>query len=230
MQFSLGRSGRSGDHDDGARTLRQRTRLPSGRAIAGGLLVALSGLGLATAHDAATAEPTTQFLVVTEAVDAGERIDRAHLGWVTTALADDLARTSFTDPDEALGRIALTAIPANSLLHRDHLGDAPPREDGPARRVTLEMEPARALDGTLRSGDVVDVVASGGQPGSTEVIIDGALVESVGRPDDDRIGSAGKVRLTLVVADELAATVLIDAAEHQRVTLVTASPVRMGAS
>jgi len=198
--------------------------------MAGGLLVALSGLGLATAHEAATAEPTTRYLVVTSPVAPGERLAESHLGWVTTALAEDLARTSLTRAEDAVGRIAMMAIPARSLLHRDHLGDAPPREDGPARRVTLELEAARVLDGTLRSGDVVDVVASGADAGSTEVIIDGALVESVGRADRDRIGSAGKVRLTLVVADEAAATALIDAAEHHSVTLVMASPVRMGAS
>ena len=212
------------------RHLVRRSTLPSGRAIAGGLLVALSGLGLFTAQRSAAEGPGTEFVVATADIAAGERIAAHQLGVAPLDLVDEREARAVMDPDQVVGRIALTPIRRHTLVDRRDVGDAPAREDGPERRVTIEVEPARALDGALRSGDVVDIVATGSEHGSTQVIIDGALVERVGDEGDDGIGRTHQVRLTLVVADELAATTLIDAAAHQEVTLMTSSPVRMGRS
>jgi hypothetical protein len=218
------------DSRPGVRRLPRRSSLPSGRAIAGGLLVALSGLGLYSAHETAAAPPATRYVIAVREIRAGDRVTGADVAFAPLDLVDELSRSAVGDPDAVIGRVALAPIAAFSLLHRDQVGAAPPREDGPSRRVTLELEASRALDGQVRSGDVVDVVATGTEAGSTQVIIDGALVETVGRSDEARIGSDGRVRLTVVVADEEAATALIDAAEHRKVTLVMASPIRMGAS
>ena len=218
------------DADRSVRHLVRRSTLPSGRAIAGGLLVALSGLGLVTAQRSANDDPGTRYVVATADIVAGERITAHQLGVAPLDLVDELRAGAVLNPDQVVGRIALTSIRRHTLVDRRDVGDAPPREDGPERRVTIEVEPARARDGALRSGDVVDVVATGSEPGTTQVIIDGALVERVGDGGGEGIGRTDRVLLTLIVADELAATTLIDAAAHHEVTLMTSSPVRMGRS
>ena len=54
--------------------LRQAVQLPTGRAIVGGLLVAVSGLGIFAAHRAATVPDSTNWLIVRRPVAAGATI------------------------------------------------------------------------------------------------------------------------------------------------------------
>ena len=105
--------------------------------------------------------------------------------------------------------------------------------------VTLALEPARAVGGTARPGDVVGVLASfpasADAPARTELVLDGVLVTRVQATSttgfSDAFGSGEEappaattpdpsrpVMMTLAVPPE-AATVLVDAAEHGDVWL-----------
>lgn len=189
----------------------------------GALLVTCSIVGLITAHRAATAPRLEGWLVATTDIAAGSRIEAADLGLTQLDLGDVVARGAFRDPDAVIGRVALASIRKGEILQRGTVGD-PRLQAGPARRVTVALPRARALDGALTAGSRVDVLATTAEPGTTTVITREALVVSTGGGTDG-LGSTGEVTVSLVVTDETAATAIVDASVHGTLTLI--SPTRL---
>ena len=68
--------------------------------------------------------------------------------------------------------------------------------------LSLTLDADRALGGGLRSGEVVDVVATYGSGGnaSTRLAASGAVVVNVTGSDDRAIGPAGTVTVTPLVS------------------------------
>jgi len=204
------------------RTIVPRRNLPSGRAVVGALLVTLSGLGLYAANQAATASPHSTWIVARHRIPTGHRITAADLGLARMQLIDETEAVSFSDPADVIGRRALSELEPNELVqHSDIARRMQP--SGSARRLTLELTRAQALDGQLATGDRVDIVATGAEPGSTRLIVSGALVAGVNVGSADSVGSSAAVRVALVVADEDAAQLMIDSSEHGKVTLIVAA-------
>jgi hypothetical protein len=86
--------------------------------------------------------------------------------------------------------------------------------------LTLDLTPAQAVDGSVASGDRVDIVSSGDDAGTTKVIAHRVLVVSVRHPTGG-LGSSDSVRLTLVVGSEKTAESVIDGELHGKITLLT---------
>src|SRR5438132_1082243 len=61
--------------DGRARPLRRRRALPSGRAVAGGLLVALALIGIYAAYTGATAPPRRSYVVAAHDIAVGSRLE-----------------------------------------------------------------------------------------------------------------------------------------------------------
>lgn len=193
--------------------------LPRGRAVLGALLVTCSIVGLITTHRAATAPQLEGWLVATSDIPAGTRIEAADLGLTQLDLGDVVSRGAFRDPDAVIGRVALGSIRKGEILQRGTVGE-PQVQAGSARRVTVSLPRARALDGALAPGARVDVLATTGEPDTTTVITREALVVSTGGGSDG-LGSTGEVTVSLVVADETAATAIVDASVHGTLTLIS---------
>jgi Flp pilus assembly protein CpaB len=191
--------------------------------VLGALLVTCSIVGLITAHRAATAPQLERWLVATSDIPAGTRIEADDLGITQLDLGDVVSRGAFGDPDEVIGRVALGSIRKGEILQRGTVGE-PEVQAGSARRVSVSLPRARALDGALAAGARVDVLATTGEPGTTTVITREALVVSTGEGTDG-LGSTGEVTVSLVVADETAATSIVDASVHGTLTLI--SPTRL---
>ncbi len=210
------------DHP-GAETLGRRSSMPNGRAVIGGLLIAVSGIGLVVAYESANQPPGTKWLVARRPVPAGSPITTEDLGYATLGLIDEVSAHSFNAPSQLIGRIALHDLGTSELISTSDVGDRATPRASAAREVAIELERARALNGTLRRGDVVDVAATGAEPASTRVIVDGAIVISVDDGSSGGIGGTNTVRVTLAIANEEAALAVIDANEHDKVTIVIAS-------
>ena len=197
-------------------------RLPRGRAVLGGLLVATSAVLLLVAHDAVTRRDQRHWLVATGDIPVGHRIAAGDLGLAAMDLGSLTSRHAFEDPDRVVGQVARQPIGSGELVQASAIGptSAP---TGTGRRLTLELTPSQALDGALASGDRVDLVGTGDDAGSTKVIAPGATVLHVGSRDDS-LGSSDKLRVSLTVADEAAATAVIDGAVHGNVSLIAAAP------
>jgi len=204
------------------RSIARRRNLPSGRAVVGALLVTISGLGLYAANRAATAPPTTKWLVARHDIPAGHRIVAADLGLAAMRLIDETAGVAYSDPAGVIGHLAVSAIAADELIQHSDIATRR-AASGEGRRLTLDLSASQALDGDLAPGDLVDIAATGADPGSTQVIVADALVSAVDSGDRVGVGSRGGVRVTIVVASTDAAQVVIDSAEHGKVNLLAAA-------
>jgi hypothetical protein len=207
------------DPDRSAGRLGTRVALPRGRAVVGGLLVALAAIGLLLAHQAATRQQVTSWLVARHTIAAGARIRSTDVAFAPMDLYRGTAQRAFHTSGGVLGATAKTEVAAGELLQRSDIGSRR-TATGPARRLTLDLTPSQALDGSVVGGDRVDIVSSGDDPGTTKVIAHRVLVVSVRHPSAG-LGSTDAVRLTLVVNDEATASAVIDGALHGKVTLLT---------
>lgn len=213
-------------HDEPAlRRRRIRPDLPSARAVVGGLLVTLAGLGVIAGHRAATVPDRPDWLVIRRDVAAGTTIGADDLALAPMDLAADTAPRALRDPDAAIGRVALVPLHRGDLVQRAVLArpaDAP----GSTRRVGVDLSPADALAGTLEVGDRVDVVARPAPGGDATIVVDGALVSAIAEPGDG-VGSSGGVAVVLDVADTEAARRITTAQANGGVALVGTGTVTL---
>lgn len=202
------------------RTLR-RGSLPGGRALLGGLLVALSAVGLVATQRGSDEPAGTKVLIARRPIAAGATIASADLGWVEMSLYDGTARHAFESPDKVVGRAAAVPIAADELISSSMLA---PASRATGRRVSIEVSSAAALGGSLVAGDRVDVVASGDTAATTAVIARDAVIASTpGDESEKGIGAQDRVGITLIVADEATAVAVLDAAASSQVALIGAA-------
>lgn len=204
------------------RTITARRSLPSGRAVVGALLVTISALGLYAANRAAAAPPDTTWLVARRDIPSGHRITAADLGRARMQLIGETEAVSFSDPGDVIGHLSISPVAKDELLQRSDIATHR-AATGTARRLTLDLTAAQALNGQIAPGDLVDIAATGTDPGSTQLIVRSALISSVDSGDGGGVGARGGIRVSLVVADTDAAQLVIDAAEHGKVTLIVAT-------
>lgn len=151
--------------------IRTRRRLPGGRAVVGGLLIALSALGVLIAYTDATAGPTTEFVVAARAVEPGHRLVAADLRTLPMTLPDAVASRAFRNPESLVGATVLSPLGAGDLVQVGGLL----RQGGElgSRQLSFPVELDLALNGTLVPGERIDVVATfGSGPGAhTELVV-----------------------------------------------------------
>ena len=204
------------------RIVRARRLWPGSRAALGGLLVAISALGLFTAFGAAGAEPLRSFVVARRDMAPGTVIGPDDVGLREMDLPPEVASHSFDDTDAelVLGRVTSGRLSAGQLVARS---DLEPSGDGsrPPLEISLELDSDRAVDGSLAPGDVVHVVATtgSGRDAITSVILRGVTVMDVARSGDPGLASFRQV-VTLALDRTEDAVALASAADTGEVTLV----------
>ncbi len=207
----------------GPRRVRRARPLPSGRAVGGGLLVALAMLasfGVATSRDRG---PAGQAVVVRHALRFGARIGRDDVRTVRVDLPDLVTRRVFADPTEVVGSVALGDLAPGDLVDRSAVSfDADP----PARELSFPVDEARALDGRLQPGEAVDVLATYGAGEAARTVVVARQVRLVD-VDDSRQGleSTGKIVVTIALADPDEVLAATHAGEVGAITLVRATGV-----
>lgn len=195
----------------------RRTRLPE--LVVGAALMIAFALAAVLWHMSSTdKEPA---LALATAVQRGEVLEARDLRVVYVASDDRIARLGKQDAEAVVGRMALSDLPAGTLLTR---GNVAPRAAVAAGDgvVGLALDPGQYPAADLMPGDLVDVVAGPGEAGSpaqaqsreTAVLASGAEVYAV-----EELGTQGRrfvsLKLPKTDADRVAA-----AAEHGRVRLV----------
>lgn len=160
-----------------SRPLRRRRGLPSGRAVVGGFLVALAAVGVFAAYTSATAGPVTSYAVAARDLAPGDRVGPASLRLVPLDLPDEQRRRSFDVIEPLLDATVIEPLLAGELIQEGSLvatGAAPG-----TRAVSFAIDAAHAVNGTLRAGERVDVLATfgaGGEACTFLVAADVALV------------------------------------------------------
>jgi Flp pilus assembly protein CpaB len=208
---------------DASRTIARRRGLPSGRAVTGGFLMALAALGVFVAARGAGQKSTHEYVVAAHEVTAGTRLSDADLSTAALELPGGLASHAFTSRQSVVGQVAVAHLSAGDLVQSSVVaaGDA-----ADARmQLSIPVERARALDGTLEPGERVDVLATyaGDGNGNTIVVARDAEVRRVDNGARNALSASDNSVLVLAVNDPDAALAVAHASQAGKITIVRAT-------
>lgn len=197
------------------RQVQRPRRLPGGRAVVGGLLVALAGVGTLVAWQQASGTPDHSYAVASRAVRPGESLGEADVRLVPVDLPDGVAGGAFTDPAAVAGRVALGPIAEGELVQAGALSDV--GSGVPTAEVSFALARDRVVDGRLGSGDLVDVFVTGDE--GTSVVAERVQVVTV-TDGGATLTSGADLTVTLALTDPAARGEVIQAVRSGEVTLV----------
>jgi Flp pilus assembly protein CpaB len=213
-----------------ARRIERRRPLPGGRAIAGGFLIAVAVVGVFAAYSRAVAVPQRSYVVAARTLEPGTELRSTDLATITLAVegqSDLDKRGLFTDRRSLVGAWTLGPIGAGEFVQ----ASAVVRRDGPsdAHEISLAIEPARAVGGSLQPGERVHVVATfgGGGDAYSVVVVRGAQVIAVDSGGGG-LAEARTVTITLAVATGDDALAVAHAVDAGKLSLVRAGATEPG--
>jgi Flp pilus assembly protein CpaB len=185
--------------------------------------VALAALGtylVATRDGGGT---RTSYAVATHDLAPGTTLGPADVELVPLELPPAQATGTFTDTALVLGGALRGPVRAGSVLtdalvERRRAPGQPPDETTAYREVSVAVPAANAVDGSLRPGDRVDVVATEGS--ASFVLVDRALVVASSGSDRGTPLGGGDVRVTLALPDAATALAVAHGAAAAELTLL----------
>lgn len=200
-----------------ARVTRRR---PNGRALLGGLLVTVAGVAAFTSVAHAGSVPGRTIAVAARDLSIGQHITAADLQIVTAPVPDELAAHSYSSADRLIGAVATSPIVSGELIQRsavladDGAGGSP--------EFSIPVDRDHAVNGDIRPGESVDVLATYGT-GNDAVTIVLARDARVIRVEDTKsgaLGSTGKLVTTLALGSGDQVLDAVHAAQVATITLV----------
>ena len=200
-------------------------RLPNGRAMLGGVLIAVAAIALFAATNAGNSKPTTSYLVANRNVKAGQVVTATDVSLIAMDLPEAVARQALDHPRLAVGTIALDRIPAGSVLHRAQTA-AGSRTHGKAL-LSFSISADRAAAGDLTAGDRIDVLVTWDHTtdGDTEVVARNLPVTDVTKPGRNALGDDAKLTVSVNVANGTDLVPLTRAIRAGQLTLVRTTGV-----
>jgi Flp pilus assembly protein CpaB len=208
----------NGAAGDGARVLRRRRPLPGGRAVVGGFLVTAAAVGIFAAYTGATTSRGVSYVVARHTLTVGQRIAAPDLTTAPMVLSPTISSDlAFRDPSRLVGALVVGPVHAGELIQAssvvagtDATGD---------RELSFPIAATRAVDGTLKAGDFVDVLATYGSGADATTVAVVRQARVVARSDAsatlDPAGGGGET-ITLGLArsiDSLAVAHAVDAGQ-----------------
>jgi hypothetical protein len=205
------------------RVVRRRRGLPSGRALLGALLIVVAGAGTYVVARADHDPVATRYAVIVRAVAPGARLHAGDVELRAMTLDHAVRESAITDAASVDGSIALAALAPGQLLQR---GLVSPATTVSGERVAAAHEfavpvPRDRTPPALRRGEHVAVLATYGSSSDavTQLTTKDAVVHGYDG-GDDRIGSAGKGRLTLAITDAAEVMATAHASQVAELTVV----------
>lgn len=230
-EVTLGtRAGGNGRSAEAApRTVRRRRTLPGGRAVVGGFLVALAGVGVFAGYTTATSDTRERYLVAREDLTPGQRITPSSLGYLPMDLPRLMQSRSFRDPARLVGSVVVGPLGKGDLIQT---ADVLVGRAGPVgREVSFSIESARAVDGQLQRGELVDVLVTygTGTDAYTVAVAQGVRVINRRQPRGT-LGDGGDEVITVSVPTGTETLALAHAVSAGAVTLVRTAGEPAGTS
>lgn len=217
----------AGDGDwspGGKRTIERRRTLPGGRAVVGGFLIAAAAVITFSAYTSSTRTPRQSYVVAARPLAPGTRIGADDLRVVALDVPDAGVRSQlFGGAAQLVGASVLAPIPAGSLVEASAVvgrGGAPG-----TREISISVDRSRAVGGTLKPGEFVDVLSTFGQGAgsSTVVMVPHVEVLTVSAAAGGAIGDTATEMIVLAAPDGPSAEAIADAAIATQITLVRAA-------
>lgn len=192
--------------------LRVKKRLPSGRAVLGGLLVSLAVVAVLVASRLGEDATFQDVVVASQDLTPGTVIEAQHVDQVRMRLADE-ADWVVTSPEAVVGSVVLGPVGQNEFIQASNIAAGGP-EAVPAglAEVSIAIEASRA-PARLDSGELVSILATfDDQDGArTTLIADRVVVLSYNTGQGADFGGGDTV-LRLGVADGDVASSIVTAA------------------
>jgi len=204
----------------GRRVLPRRT-LAGGRAVAGGFLIAVAAVLTFAAYTHAAHAPHQLYVVASRPLAPGTRLRSDDL----TAVALDLPnpgvrRQVFESTGLLIGASVVAPINAGALVESSEIvgRGGPPG----SREISLSVDRSRAVGGTLKPAEFVDVLGTfgGGADSYTSVMVPHVKVLTITAQGGGSLGDARTELIVFSVPDGIAAEAVADAMIATQVTLV----------
>ncbi|MFP5320614.1 MAG: SAF domain-containing protein [Acidimicrobiia bacterium] len=212
------RNGRPASAEPTSRRVERRIGLPSGRAVVGGLLMALAAVGTFLAYADATADDRIEVLVAARPLAPGETITGADVELVPVELPSEV-RGLFGAVDAAVGRQVVAPVGRGEFLLAS--ATVVPVEGEEVLEVALSVPSSRAV-GRLRPGERVDVFSTWGSDVTELVAVDARVLEVSGSSSGG-LGGSESVTVRLAVADFDQVEALVHAQAAGDITMVRAT-------
>lgn len=183
--------------------------------------MAAAAVGVTAASTATGDRPGTEVVVATAAVAPGSVIPAGAVRVERAELPEPTAARTFAHPDDVAGAVALAPIEPGEVVQRSAV--LPPGGAAPAgRTLAFALDRSRALNGELRPGERVDVLATygTGETATTAVVAASATVVALDAGDAATVGSTSTVVLTLAPERPDEVLALAHAVETAGVTVV----------
>ena len=141
--------------------------------------MAVSAIGIFAAYRDAAAGPTGRYVVAARRVAVGATIRPGDLRVEAMELPAAVRRRAFADPSALVGARVVAPVERGELVQASDVVDG---RAARSRQVSFSIEAARALNGDIRPGERVDIVATyggGGEEAWTSVIAASVVVADV---------------------------------------------------
>lgn len=201
--------------------IRSSRRLPTGRAVLGGLLITLAVFGVLLANRLSDDATFQQVTVASEDIPPGTVLGPDNIQQVTIRLDEGISSV-VRDPSDIYGSVLIGPAGRLELIQRSNVADVTTALDanGNVRglvvvslAVARERAPSR-----LRSGELVSILATfNDDPDTTILVADRVIVLSY---DSDDSGFGGEGILRLGLADGAVAAEIVHAAQTGEVSVV----------
>ena len=206
------------------RIVDRRMGLPGARAIVGGLLVAVAGVCTFAAWQQASGGDGGPYAVAARPILPGQSLTADDIRFEPIDLPAGLSAVAFTDASGIEGRVALGPIGDGELVQLGQVSD--PGQSSPAAELSFSVARDRAVDGRLRSGDLVDVFVT--DDGGTAAVAEGVQIVDAAAHDGGSFGTSGELTITVTIADPALREPLIQAVRQGELTLVRSTHMSSG--
>jgi Flp pilus assembly protein CpaB len=206
------------------RMILPRRSLPGGRAVVGGFLIAAAAVVTFWTYTGATRTSRQLYVVAARPLSPGTRITPADLRLAALDMPDASVRSQvFGSTGELVGASVIAAIAPGSLIEASEVvgrGGAPG-----TREISISIDSSRAVGGTLKPGEFVDILSTFGQGAAsyTVVMVPHVEVVTVAGGNGGSIGATPTQVMVLAVQDGPSAEAVADAAVATQLTLVRAA-------
>ncbi len=186
--------------------------------MVGAFLVTAAGVGIFAAYTGATTNHGVSYVVARHTLAVGQRISAADLTTAPMVLSSTIgSEFAFRDPGRLVGALVVGPVQAGELIQASSVvartgtsGD---------RQLSFPIAAARAVDGKLQVGDLVDVLATYGSGADATTVAVVRQAEVVARSDasatfDPTGGTTETITLGLPQSvDSLAVAHAVDAGQ-----------------
>lgn len=177
---------------------------------------------------AASGQSGQQVAVAARDLRPGEALDAGALRYVDVSGSKAFIATLLRPKDMAAvrGFVLIHGVAGGSAVGRDDVASAATAAGSQARSMSIPVDTEHAAGGSVRVGDVVDVIDGGENAGAASYAVTGVQVVAVSKPTTGGIGgSSAKSSITVALPDGAqpdgqAALRVATAIDHGKVQIV----------